>query len=169
MRLTWFPMASIRRPALAGLVLAAMFLFGSASSGFAQAAQGQAAAPAKPTLAFTNDAGVILVYVKSEKTADFEELMNKFKEALTKSEAPEAKQQAAGLKVFKAPNGPAPQGAALYVLVADPIVKEVEYWFLSILYKAFPTEAQALYTKWTEAKAATNPVIFDLATAVKMQ
>ena len=168
MRLTWFPMASIRRPALAGLVLAALFLLGSVSVTYAQAAQAPAA-PQKPNVSFTHDAGLILLYVKSEKTADFEDLMNKFKEALSKMDAPEAKQQAASLKVFKANSGPVPAGATMYALVADPAVKEVEYWFLSILYKVFPTEAQALYGKWTDAKATTPPLTFDLSLVTKMQ
>ena len=146
MRLTWI-----------ALVFVALVL-GSVSPSYAQAAAD------KPTKTFEGDAAVAFVYVKAEKTADFEELMAKFKEALGKSEAAEVKQQAAGLKVFKAPNGPAPAGSALYVMIADPVVKNVEYWFLSILYKAFPADAQALYQKWQDCKATTGPVFFDLTT-----
>jgi hypothetical protein len=147
MRLTWI-----------ALVFVALVV-GSVSPSYAQAAD-------KPTKTFEGDGAVALVYVKADKTADFEDLMAKFKEALAKSEVAEVKQQAAGLKIFKAPNGPAPAGAALYVMIADPVVKNVEYWFLSILYKAFPNDAQALYQKWTDAKAAQPPVFFDL-TALK--
>jgi hypothetical protein len=145
---------------LAGLVL--VLLLGAASMSFAQDAA-QQPAPAKPTLAFQNDAGVIILYVKADKTADFEDLMNKFKESLGKVE--EAKAQAASLKLFKGPVG---NGTAVYVLVADPAVKNVEYWFLSILYKGFPADAQALYQKWTDAKAATPPSVFDLTLVTKM-
>jgi len=145
MRLTWI-----------ALVFVALVL-GSVSPSYAQATD-------KPTKTFEGDAAVALVYVKAEKTADFEELMTKFKEALGKSEVAEVKQQAAGLKIFKAPSGPAPAGSALYVMIADPVVKNVEYWFLSILYKAFPADAQALYQKWTDTKAGTGPVFFDLTT-----
>lgn len=170
MRLTWFVPVYNRRPMLAGLVLAVALILGGASLTFAQAATPQQPAatqeqaPAKPTLTFQNDAGVIILYVKADKTADFEDLMTRFKDALTKVE--EAKAQAASLKLFKGPVG---NGTAVYVLTADPAVKNVEYWFLSILYKAFPADAQALYQKWTDAKAATPPSVFDLTLVNKMQ
>jgi hypothetical protein len=147
MRLTWI-----------ALVFVALVL-GSVSPSYAQAAD-------KPTKTFEGDAAVALIYVKADKTADFEELMAKFKEALGKADAAEVKQQAAGIKIFKAPAGPAPAGSALYLMICDPVVKNVEYWFLSILYKAFPADAQALYQKWQDSKAATGPVFFDL-TAIK--
>lgn len=176
MRLTWFPLVNDRRSTLAGLVLVLAMVLGAASLTYAQAAAtpqqqqqpaaGQQAAPAKPTLSFQNDAGVIILYVKADKTADFEDLMNKFKEALGKVDIPEAKQQAASLKLFKGPVG---NGTAVYVFIADPAVKNAEYWFLSILYKAFPTDAQALYGKWQDAKAATPPSVFDLTLLTKMQ
>jgi hypothetical protein len=175
MRLSWIPFGSDHRPAMAGLVLAVAFTLGAVSVAFAQAAAppqppaaAQAAAPAKPALAFQNDAGLIILYIKADKTADFEDLMNKLKEGLSKMDAPEAKQQAASLKLFKNPN--VQGGIAVYVLFADPVVKGVEYWFLPILYKAYPNDGQALLQKWTDSKAATPPpTIFDLAQILKMQ
>ena len=163
MRLTWCAIVSCRRPMLAGLVLALALAFGSPSLTFAQEAQ---AAPQKPTVAFQNDAGLMILYVKSDKTADFEELMTRLKDGLTKIEAPEAKQQAESLKLFKGPVG---NGTAVYILFADPAVKNVEYWFLSLLYKAFPADAQTLYQKWTDAKAANPPAVFDLTLVTRMQ
>src|SRR5436853_4593858 len=50
---------------------------------------------------FPNDAGMVLNFIKPDKTADFEAVMAKVKEALQKSEKPDRKQQAAGWKVFK--------------------------------------------------------------------
>jgi hypothetical protein len=175
MRLTWFPFGSDRQPALAGLVLAVAFVLGAVSLSFAQAAAppqqpaaAQEAAPAKPALAFQNDAGLIIVYIKADKTAEFEGLMTKLKEGLAKMDTPEAKQQAASLQLFKNPN--VQGGIAVYVLFADPVVKNVEYWFLPILYKAYPADGQALLQQWTDAKAATPPpTIFDLSLVMKMQ
>jgi len=173
MRLTWFPSGSDRRLALAGVVLASALVLCAASTSFAQAAPAQPAAaqqaaPAKPALAFQNDAGLMILYIKADKTADFEDLMNKLKEGLGKIDTPEAKQQAASLKLFKNPN--VQGGIAVYVLFADPVVKNVEYWFLPILYKAYPNDGQALLQKWTDSKAATPPpTIFDLAQVLKMQ
>ncbi len=169
MRLTWITFGSLRRPVLAGLVLVLAFVLGAASGAFAQAAAQQQAAPEKPNLAFTHDAALIIFYIKPDKTADFEDLMNKLKEGLAKTDAPEAKQQAAGMKLFK--NTAANPAVAVYMLVADPVVKDVEYWFLSILYKAFPNDAQALLDKWKGAKADTPaaPGLFDLAQVLKFQ
>jgi len=148
MRLTW-------KSRLAALVLAVAFVLGGVS--FA-AAQEQ---PAKPAVTFTSDAGLIIFYIKPDKTADFEQLMAKLKEGLGKLDAPEAKQQAASMKLFKNKVADAAT-VAIYVLVADPAVKDVEYWFLPILYKTFPAEGKALFDKWTEVKAATpaQPTIF---------
>ena len=149
MRLTW-------NSRLAVLVLAVAFVLGGVSFAAAQEA-------AKPTLTFSNDAGLIIFYVKPDKTADFEQLMAKLKEGLGKLDAPEAKQQLTSLKLFK---NKVADGAtvAIYVLLADPAVKNTEYWLLSILYKTFPAEGKALYDKWTDVKAATpaQPTIFDL-------
>jgi hypothetical protein len=158
MRLTWNALRSTR---LAALVLAAAFVLGAASMSMAQD---------KPTLVFQNDAGLIIFYVKPDKTADFEDLMTKLKDGLAKMEAPEAKQMLAGMKLFKTPVA-AGATVASYVLFADPIVKNTEYWLLSLLYKAYPTEAQALYAKWQDVKAATpaQPAILDLTQVIKYQ
>src|SRR4051794_14626687 len=62
-----------------------------------------AAAPAQPNpFVFPGDGGVILNFVKQDKTADFEMILGKVKEGLAKSDKPERKQQATGWKVFKA-------------------------------------------------------------------
>jgi hypothetical protein len=166
-----------RNSRLAVLVLAVACVLGAASYSFAQAAPtpapAQAAAPAKPTLEFKNDAGLILFYIKPDKTADFEDMMTKCKDGLAKMDAPEAKQQAASIKVYKAPVA-AGAPFAMYVLVSDPAVKNVEYWFLSILYKVYPADSQALYQKWQDAKApspapAQGIAFFDLTTFLKFQ
>jgi hypothetical protein len=158
MRLTW---NALRFTRLAALVLAVGFVLGAASVSLAQD---------KPTLAFQNDAGLIIFYVKPDKTADFEELMTKLKDGLAKMEAPEAKQQAGSMKLFKNPVAPNAT-VAVYVLFADPAVKAVEYWFLPILYKAYPNDAQALFAKWQDVKAAqpAQPGIFDLTQVIKFQ
>jgi hypothetical protein len=158
MRLTW---NALRITRLAALVLAVAFVLGAASVSMAQD---------KPTLVFNNDAGLIIFYVKPDKTADFEDLMTKLKDGLAKMDAPEAKQMLAGMKLFKTPVA-AGATVASYVLFADPIVKNTEYWLLSLLYKAYPTEAQALYAKWQDVKAANpaQPAILDLTQVIKFQ
>jgi hypothetical protein len=130
----------------------------SATSVFAQAAPAAPAqAPAAPSpFVFPGDAGVILNFVKADKTSDFEMVLGKVKEALAKSEKPERKAQAAGWKVFKATE-PGPSGAVIYVFVMDPVAKGAEYSVGNILVEAFGAEGQTLYKTYSDSYG--NPAI----------
>ena len=121
----------------------------SATSAFAQA---PAAAPVSQ-FAFPGDAGMILNFVKADKTADFEMVLGKVKEALAKSEKPDRKAQAAGWKVFKATD-PGPNGAVMYVFFMDPTSKTAEYSVGSILVEGFGAEGQTLYKTYSDAYAS---------------
>ena len=113
-------------------------------------AQQTAAAPAKRV--FANDAGMVLNFIKADKTADFEAVMNKLKDALAKSDKPERKAQAASWKIFKAAE-PGANGSVLYVFFIDPAVKDADYTVSTILAEAFPSEVNALYKQYVEAYA----------------
>jgi len=133
-----------------GLIVATL----SAAPVFAQAAP--AAAPAQQPAAqanpfvFPGDGGVILNFVKADKTADFEMVLGKVKEALAKSEKPERKQQATGWKIFKASEA-GPNGAVIYVVVMDPVVKGGDYSVGQILVEGFGAEGQTLYKTYSES------------------
>ena len=114
-------------------------------------AQQAAAAPAKRV--FGSDAGLVLNFIKADKTADFEAVMAKLKEALNKSDKPERKAQAAGWKIFKSPE-PAAGGNVLYVFVIDPSVKDADYTVSTILAEAFPQDVQTLYKQYAESYAS---------------
>ena len=114
-------------------------------------AQQAAAAPAKRV--FGSDAGLVLNFIKADKTADFESVMAKLKEALNKSDKPERKAQAASWKVFKSPE-PAAGGNALYVFVIDPAVKDADYTVSTILAEAFPQEVQAIFKQYSDSYAS---------------
>lgn len=128
------------------------------------AAPSRAAAQAPTTLTFGAGSGMVLNFVKSDKTADFEAVMNKLKEALQKSEKPERKQQAASWKLFKSPD-PA-GGNVLYVFFLDPAVKDADYTVTNILNEVFPTEVQALYKQYVDSLANRN--IINLSLVVDM-
>src|SRR6516164_4206387 len=118
-------MFRIAAPATRGragwIVVGVMIAMLSGGAAYAQ----QPAAPAANPFVFPGDGGVIFNFVKADKTADFEMVMGKLKEALAKSEKPERKQQAAGWKVFKSPD---PAGAnTLYVFFIDPALKGADY------------------------------------------
>ena len=113
------------------------------------AQQAQAAPAARM---FGSDAGMVLNFIKPDKTADFEAIVAKLKEALQKSDKPERKQQAASWKVFKSPDQAA-GGNVLYVFVIDPAVKGADYTVSTILAEAFPQDVQTLYKQYADAYA----------------
>jgi hypothetical protein len=143
---TWKSSAAGRRRVFTGLALVLAALAVSVAPAFAQAA----AAP--PARTISGDAGVIYYVVKADKTADFEMIVGKLKEALGKSENAVHKQQAAGWRVFRQTE-PGPNGNALYVALVDPAVKDADYNILPVLYAAFPAEAQALYATYRDSLA----------------
>jgi hypothetical protein len=127
----------------------------SAAPVFAQQPAAPPAQPAAPAaqqnpFVFPGDGGVVLNFVKADKTADFEMILGKVKEALAKSEKPERKQQATGWKVFKATE-PAPGGGVIYAFVLDPVVKGADYSVGSILVEGFGAEGQTLYKTYSES------------------
>ena len=135
----------------------------SAAPVFAQAAPAQQAptqqppaqqAQAAPTArTFANDSGMVLNFIKPDKTADFEAVVAKLKDALAKSDKPERKEQAKSWQVFKSPD-PAAGGNVLYVFLINPAVKGADYTVSNILAEAFPTEVQTLYKQYAEAYAS---------------
>jgi hypothetical protein len=118
----------------------------------AQAAQAQTG-QATQGLVFGADAGLVFNVIRADKTADFEMVMGRVKDALQKSENPIRKQQAAGWKVFRAQE-PDAKGNVLYLYVLDPAVKDADYTVSRILAEVFPTEAQELWPKFRDAYAA---------------
>jgi len=133
--------------------------------GFAQPAHAQAApagqAQAAPSQRlFPDDAGMILNFIKADKTADFEEVMGKLKEALQKSDKPERKQQAAGWRIFKAVE-PAAGGNVLYIFVIDPSVKNADYTVSNLLVEGLgnTAETNALFKKYADAYASGQNIL----------
>jgi hypothetical protein len=155
--------ASVRRPGWFALGLVVGVL--SASTVYAQAAPAAQAPPAQQAAApptkrvFASDAGMVLNFIKPDKTADFEATMVKLKEALMKSEKPERKTQAASWKVFKSPD-PAGGGNVLYVFVIDPSVKDADYTVSNILAEAFPpAELNTIYKQYADSYAQGQNII----------
>lgn len=116
-------------------------------------AQAPAAAqePQKPVFTLTGDAAVITFLIKPDKTADFELVLSRLKEALAKSENAKRHEQAAGWKVFK--SSEMAQGNAVYVMRIDPVLKGEEYDITRLIAEVFPVEVQELFVKYKEAFA----------------
>ncbi len=101
-------------------------------------AQAAAPAPTAPKLVFTSPAGMLLVPIKPDQTAVFEEFAAKLAAGLAKSEDATLKQQASGFKMFKAaePFGP----NALFVIMVEPAVPSAEYDLFAMLQKTMTPE-----------------------------
>ena len=144
---TWTSATAVLRRLGIALMLIAVVVLTSAGPAYAQAApaaQAPAAAPAPQARVFTGDVGLMFNIVKPDKTADFEMVVGKLKEALAKSDDPVHKQMAQGWRVLKNPE-PIQGGNYLYVFLVDPVVKDADYTVSRVLAKAFPAEVQELF------------------------
>ncbi len=130
-----------------------VFVSGIALAGFTLAgtavASAQEAKPA-PVMALEGDAAVITILIKPDKTADFESVLSKYKEALAKSDNAVRKQQLTGMKFFK---GPAAAQGVPYIIFVDAVVKGEEYDITRVITEVFPVEVQALYQKYKDSFA----------------
>ncbi len=118
--------------------------FAQTSTSTAQPPAGQAAAaqPAPPPLKvpFTTPAGMLLVTIKPDKTAVFEEMVTKLKAGIAKSQDETLKKQLAGLKIYKSSDLSGPN--ALYVILVDPAVASAEYDLFQMLAKTMTPDEQ---------------------------
>jgi hypothetical protein len=128
---------------VSGIALAGLTLAGAA------VASAQEAKPA-PVMSLDSDAAVITILIKPDKTADFESVIAKYKEAFEKSENATRKQQLAGMKFFK---GAATAQGVPYIVVVDPVIKGEEYDITRIVTEVFPVEVQAVYQKYKDSFA----------------
>ena len=110
--------------------------------------QGQAQSQA-PVFSLNGDAAIVTVLIKPDKTADFELVLSRLKDALAQSDNPKRKAQAAGWRVFK--SSELAQGNAVYVMRIDPVIKGEEYDITRLIAEVFPVEVQGLFLKYKDA------------------
>jgi len=105
--------------------------------------------------AFTLDGDIALwtMAIRADKTQDFEQIMAKLREGLSKSATPVRRQQLVGWKVMRV-KSPLPDGNVAYVHVINPVVAGADYKIMQILYDEFPDERQALYDLYRGAFVA---------------
>jgi hypothetical protein len=89
--------------------------------------------PAAAKVPFTTDAGLLLIQIKPDQTAAFEELIAKLKSAVAKTTDEGVKKQMTGFKVYKSSELMGTN--ALYVVVVDPAVADAEYELFAVLQK----------------------------------
>ena len=147
------PMKGIRLGLLAWLVAGSLIPPNAASARQAATPPQQATVAPAPRV-FGSPTGLVLNYIKPDKTADFEAVVARLKEALENSSNPQRREQAASWKVYKAAD-PASGGAALYIYVVDPVVKGADYTVTTILAEEFPAEEFSVLKKqYSEAYAS---------------
>jgi hypothetical protein len=110
-------------------------------------------APAQK-LTFQGDIALWSVAIRPDKTAEFEEVIATLKDALSKSERPEAKQQAAGWKVMKGIK--LPDGNIIYTHVIHPVVPDADYTVMQLIYEVVkdPAEQLKIFENYKGAFAA---------------
>lgn len=111
-----------------------------------------------PKVPFTTPAGALLVQIKPDQTAAFEEMVGKLRAGLARTDDAQLKQQASGFKVYKAQE---PFGQnALYVVMIEPTVMNAEYELFAMLQKTMtPEELRApetaeMWKRYADAFAA---------------
>jgi hypothetical protein len=132
---------------VSGIVLAGLTLAGAGVA----SAQEPAKEPAKPVLTLEGEAAIIILLIKPDKTADFEAVVAKYKEAFAKSDNPKRKEQLAGLTFLKSPT--AMGGNTAYIFRVDPVIAGEEYDITRVIYEVFPSEATDMFNKYKEAFA----------------
>ena len=89
-----------------------------------------------PARVFASETGMVLNFIKADKTADFEAVVAKLKDALQNSSNTKRQEQAASWRVYKSPD-PGPAGSVLYMFIIDPVVKGADYAVATILAEGF--------------------------------
>lgn len=114
--------------------------------------------PAVPKVPFTTPAGILLVQIKPDKTAVFEEMVVKLKAGFAKTQDETLKKQAAGFKVYKSTELFGVN--ALYVVQLEPAVANAEYELFNMLLRTMTPdeqrapEAAEMWKRYADAFAA---------------
>jgi hypothetical protein len=138
----------------------------TSTEGSRQEAQSAERRPPNSASVFASDAGLVLTFVKPDKTADFEAVLARLRDALKKSHKPDRKRQARGWKVLRAAE-PATNGSVLYVSIIDPTVKGQDYSVSKILAESFPAEVEKLSKQFTDTFAVPQSIVgLDLLSAL---
>ncbi len=102
---------------------------------------------------FTLDGDLALwsVAIRPNGTGDYEQILRRVRDVLSKSSDPSARQQLAGWKVIRA-DKPMPDGNIVYTHVITP-VRGADYSLLQILYSAITDrdEQEALFKQYQSA------------------
>jgi hypothetical protein len=148
-----------------GLLIAVLLLTG-ATSAIAQvvappppppAPVTQPAKPAAPAVTpgvpvdyvFPSGAGLLIFHVDPLKVADFDAILARIKDALSKADTATRKVQAANWLIYKSAEKPAE--SVVYLFLFDPAVANADYNPLLVLAEILPAEVQNIYERMKTA------------------
>jgi hypothetical protein len=104
------------------------------------------ASPGAAKLSFLTPAGMLLVQIKPDHAAVFEEFAERVLTNLARSADASLRQQGAGMQIYRASE---PYGDnVLYVLAIDPIVANADYELFALLDKAMPAGESVSSDAW---------------------
>jgi hypothetical protein len=145
---------------VSGAALLAVMFAGASTATAQEPAQ---EAPKPPTFPLPEkcqdcEVALVTVFIKADKAADFETVLNKVKESMAKNEKVDRKPQAAGWTIFKggAPVRIKDVDTVMYLMRIDPIVKGADYDLMRIIAEVFPVEAQELFKLYRDAFAGRS-------------
>ena len=119
-----------------------------------------AQAPAPTPFMFPGGAGFVLNFIKPDKAADWEAMLDKVVAGLKASEKPERKAQANSWKIYKASEQP--KDAVLYLWLLDGAPVDQEYSMVKLMTEMFPKEAVDLYKQYSDSYVPPSLQIFHL-------
>lgn len=107
---------------------------------------------------FLGSTGIIFNAVRPERVVDFELVIGYVQAALAKSANAQVREQAKGLRFFKAVE-PGPNGTILYVFWIDPAVMGADYALGPILSDAFPDQVEQIWKLYQGALASGGSLL----------
>ena len=147
-------------------LLFAVLLLTGVSSAFAQVAPppptppvpvSQPATPAAPAVApgvpvdyvFPTGAGLLIFHVDPLKVADFDAILVRIKDALSRADTATRKLQATNWLIYKSAEKPGE--SHVYLFLFDPVVTGANYDPLLMLAEILPAEVQSIYERMKTA------------------
>ncbi len=101
--------------------------------------------PAAQKLTYEGDTVIVAYATNPGKDADYEQVIAKLKDALSKSTDPQAKEQAAGWTVSKLAKPLTQDGGSTYLHVIKPVVRGADYSIVNIVYAASTDEEKRAF------------------------
>ena len=116
---------------------------------------------------FNSDLVLMSVAINADRTADYEQIMERLRQALVNSADPVRNRMAQGWTLIRQQNRLG-TGEVIYVHLITPVAGSDQYSIMQTLYDEFPEERQALYEMYQSAfsqnlGAAGGEIVLDMS------